>query len=113
MLQRLPVALAQVKAGNNSKSLLNEIKWIVYSLYESKQITKKIFNNIIKSIQWNCTQICIKKDTIFMNSENTKTSKLHVLILKPTNKLDFKIGEKAIALSNLSIYYMWKNIKIS
>ena len=48
-----------------------------------------------------------------MNSENTKTSKLHVLILKPTNKLDFKIGEKAIALSNLSIYYMWKNIKIS
>ena len=113
MLQRLPKALAQVKAGNNSKSLLNEIKWIVYSLYESKQITKKIFNNIIKSIQWNCTQICIKKDTIFMNSENTKTSKLHVLILKPTNKLDFKIGEKAITLSNLSIYYMWKNIKIS
>ena len=52
-------------------------------------------------------------DTIFMNSENTKTSKLHVLILKPTNKLDFRIGEKAIVLSNLSIYYTWKNIKIS
>ena len=51
MLQRLPVALAQVKAGNNSKSLLNEIKRIVYSLYQSKQITKKIYNNIIKSIQ--------------------------------------------------------------
>ena len=42
MLQRLPVALAQVKAGNNSKSLLNEIRQIVYSLYQSKQITKKI-----------------------------------------------------------------------
>ena len=50
MLQRLPIALAQVKAGNNSESLLNEIKQIVYSLYQSKQITKKVCNNIIKSI---------------------------------------------------------------
>ena len=51
MLQRLPIALAQVKAGNNSESLLNEIGQIVYFLYQSKQITKKICNNIIKSIQ--------------------------------------------------------------
>ena len=51
MLQRLPIALAQVKAGNNSESLLNEIRQIVYSLYQSKQITKNIYNNIIKSIQ--------------------------------------------------------------
>ena len=50
MLQRLPIALAQVKAGNNSESLLNEIRQIVYSLYQSKQITKKVCNNIIKSI---------------------------------------------------------------
>ena len=50
MLQRLPIALAQVKAGNNSKSLLNEIRQIVYSLYQSKQITKKVYDNIIKSI---------------------------------------------------------------
>ena len=50
-------------------------------------------------------------DTIFMNSENSKTSKLHVLILKLTNKLDLRIGEKIIALSNLSIYYIWSNIK--
>ena len=41
MLQRLPIALAQVKAGNNSESLLNEIRQIVYSLYQSKEITKK------------------------------------------------------------------------
>ena len=41
MLQRLPIALAQVKAGNNSESLLNEIRRIVYSSYQSKQITKK------------------------------------------------------------------------
>ena len=51
MLQRLPIALAQVKAGNNSESLLNEIRQIVYSLYQSKQIAKKVYNNIIKSIQ--------------------------------------------------------------
>ena len=52
-------------------------------------------------------------DTIFMNSENNKKSKLHVLILKLTNKLDLRIGEKIIALSNPSIYYTWKNIKSS
>ena len=51
MLQRLPIALAQVRAGNNSESLLNEIKKIVYSLYQSKEITQKVYNNIIKSIQ--------------------------------------------------------------
>ena len=50
MFQRLPIALAQVKAGNNSEKLLNEIKQIVYSLYQSKQITEKVYNNIIKSI---------------------------------------------------------------
>ena len=43
MLRKLPIALAQVKAGNNSQNLLNEIKQIVYSLYQSKEITKKVF----------------------------------------------------------------------
>ena len=52
-------------------------------------------------------------DTIFMNSENSKTSKQNVLVLKLTNKLDLRIGEKVISLSNLSIYYTWKNIKSS
>ena len=52
-------------------------------------------------------------DTIFMNSENSKTSKPHVLTLKLINKLDLRIGEKVIALSNLSIYYIWKNVKNS
>ena len=50
-------------------------------------------------------------DTIFMNSENSKTAKPHVLLLKLTNKLDLRICEKIITLSNLSIYYTWKNIK--
>ena len=45
MLQRLPIALTQVKAGNNSENLLNEIRQIIYSVYQSKEITKKVYNN--------------------------------------------------------------------
>ena len=52
-------------------------------------------------------------DTIFINSENSKTSKSHVLILNPTDKIDLRRGEKGVALSNLSICYTWKNIKSS
>ena len=48
MLKRLPISM---KAGNNSESLLNEIRQIVYSLYRSKEITKKVYNNIINSIK--------------------------------------------------------------
>ena len=51
MLQRIPIALAQVKASNNSENLLNEIRQISYSLYQSREITKQVYNNIIKSIQ--------------------------------------------------------------
>ena len=50
MLQRLSIAIAPVKAGNNSESLLNEIRKIVYSLYQSKKITNKVYNNLIKSL---------------------------------------------------------------
>ena len=52
-------------------------------------------------------------DTIFTNSENSKTSKPHVLIINLTDKIDLRRGEKSIALLNLSIYYTWKNIKKS
>ena len=52
-------------------------------------------------------------DTIFMNSENRKTSKQNVLVLKLTDELDLRFGEKVIVLSNVSIYYTWKNIKTS
>ena len=51
MLKRLPNALAQIKASNNSESLLNEIRHVVYSLYRSKKITKKVCNRIIQSIK--------------------------------------------------------------
>ena len=51
MLKRLPIALVQIKTSNNSESLLNEIRQIVYFLYRSKEITKKVYNNIINSIK--------------------------------------------------------------
>ena len=51
MLKRLPIALAQIKAGNNSERLLNEIRQIVYYLYRSKKITKMLYNIIINSIK--------------------------------------------------------------
>ena len=52
-------------------------------------------------------------DTIFMNSENSRNSDYHILVLKLTDKLDLKKGQKSVALSNLTIYYTWKNIKSS
>ena len=52
-------------------------------------------------------------DTIFMNSENSKTTDPHVLILKVSDKLDLRSGAKSIALLNFSIYYTWKNRKCS
>ena len=52
-------------------------------------------------------------DTIFMNSENSRTSEYHVLLLKLADKLDLRRGQKSVALSNLSIYYTWKNTKSS
>ena len=51
MLQRLPIVLAQVKAGNNSENLLNEIRQIIYSLYQTKEINENVFNNLMKKLQ--------------------------------------------------------------
>ena len=51
MLNRLPILIAQVQAGNNSKSLKNEVRQILYSLYRSKVLTKTVYNNLIKSIR--------------------------------------------------------------
>ena len=50
MLQRVPIALAEVKTGKNSENLLNEIWQIIYSLYQAEEITKKVYNNLIKSL---------------------------------------------------------------
>ena len=51
MLQRLPIALTQVKAGNTSENLLNEIRQIMYSLYRAKEITKKVYDNLMNLIK--------------------------------------------------------------
>ena len=51
MLQRLPIALAQVKVGNISKNLLNEIRQLIYSLYQPEELTKKVYNYIMNSIK--------------------------------------------------------------
>ena len=68
----MPIALAQVKAGNTSENLLNEIMQIICSLYQVKESTKQIYNNIMNSIT-----VWYKMNTIFMNSKNSKTSNPH------------------------------------
>ena len=51
MLQRIPTAFAQVKAGNTSENLLNEVRQIIFSLPWEKEVTKKVYNNIMSSIK--------------------------------------------------------------
>ena len=104
MLQRLPIALAQVRAGIK----WNEIRQIIYSLYQEKEIAKKVYNNIKSSIN-----LQNRMDTIFMNSKNSGTSDPHTLLLNLTDKINLKRSDKYVALSNLSIYYKSKNIKMS
>ena len=97
MLQKLSIVLAQVKAGNTSENVLNEMHQIIYYLYRAKKILKKAYNNIINSIQlWN------RMDTIFMNSENSKTSDAHRLLLNLWDKIELKKSDKYVALSILA-----------
>ena len=93
MLQRLLIALAQVKAGNTSGNLLNEIRQILYSLYRAKAITKRVFNNIINSIK-----LKKRRDTILMNSENDKILNPHRLLINLSEKTNLKVKEKVVAL---------------
>ena len=108
MLQRSLIALAQVKAGNTSENVLNSIRQIICSLHQEKEVTKKLYNNIMNSIK-----LSNRMDTIFINSENSKTSDPHRLLLNLTGRINLKRSDKYVALSNLSIYYTWKNIKKS
>ena len=82
MLQRLPISLAQVKAGNTSENLLNEIRQIIYSLYREKEITKTVY----------------RMDAIFMNSENSKTSDSYRLLVNLSVKTNLKRSDKHVAL---------------
>ena len=108
MLQRLPIALAQVKVGTTSENLLNEMRQIIYYLYRAKEINKKVYNNIKNSVKLKNSM-----DTIFVNSENSKISDIHSLLLNVTDKINLKRRDEYVTLSNLSIYYTWKNIKKS
>ena len=80
---QLPIALAQVKSGNVSENLLNVICQITYSLYQAKEITKKVCNNIM----------------------NLNINDPHRLLLNLSHKMNLRKSDKYVALSNLSMYY--------
>ena len=123
--------LVEITWGNPKRkeklqlSTINNVK----NLYDSRQIIIDLLNGCVKirskafykpkqdgtGLAFNEMKLhsIIKMDIIFMNSKNSQTSKPHVLMLKFTDKLDLRKGENRIALSNLGIYYTWKNIKSS
>ena len=103
MLNRLPILLAQIQTGNNSKSLKNELRQILYSLYRSKVLIKTVYNNLIKSIR--ALRYIYKMETLFMNSKNSKTNEPNRFKYDLIDKLDLRNPNKNIALANLSIYY--------
>ena len=88
MLQRLPIALAQVKAVNTSKNLLNEIRQDIYFRHRAKQVTKKVYNNIMNSIK-----LSNRMDIIFMNSDNSKISDPHRLLLNISDKINMLLHQ--------------------
>ena len=90
MFQRLPIALVKLKAGNTSENLL-KVRKSIYSLYRTKQISKT-----------NSKQI----------KTNSKTSDPHRLLVNLSDKINLKRSDKYVALSNLSIYYAWKKVKV-
>ena len=111
MLNRLPILLAQIQAGNNSIKLKNETRQILYSLYRSKALTKTVYNKLINVILLHYTLYIYNMETFFMNSKNSKTSEPHRLKYNFIDKSDFKNPDKNMALASLSIYYTWKNVK--
>ena len=83
MLQILPIALAQVKAGNTSETLLNEIRKIIYPLHQPKEITKKVYND-----KMNSRKLQNRINTTSMNSGNNKTSYPHRLLINLSDKIN-------------------------
>ena len=90
MLSRLPISLAHLKAGNNTEKLKNEIRQLLYSLYRSKKLSKQIYKSLIDIIE--------NMETIFMNSENSKTSEPHRFKLDLTDKFNLKDPRRDMAL---------------
>ena len=81
MLQRFPIAVAKVKASKTSENSLNDIRKIIYSLYRAKEITKKVYNNIMNSLK-----LLHRMDTISMSSENSIISDPHRLLINLSDK---------------------------
>ena len=81
MFWRLSVAPAWVQADSTSENLLNKIFQIIYSFNRAKEITLKVYNNIMNSTKVQC-----KMDAISMNSKNSKISKPHRLLLNVADK---------------------------
>ena len=84
MISRLLISLAKLKAGNNSEKLKNGMRQIY--IYRSKKLPKTIYNNLINTVK--------KMETIFMNTENSKTNKPHRFILALADNLNLKSSEK-------------------
>ena len=103
MLQRLQIALEQVKVGNTSENLLNKICQIIYSLNLAKEITKKVYN-IMNSIK-----LENRMNTIFMNFGNNKTSHHHRLLLNLSDKVNWKSSDTCVAYQIL-VYTIYKKV---
>ena len=96
MINRLPITLAQLKAGSNSEKLINEIWQLLYSLCRSKKINQ---NNLQPF-----NQRYLKMKTIFMNTENSETNEPYIFKLSLADQLNLKNSNKNFALDNLRIY---------
>ena len=105
MLSKLPISLAQVKAGNNSEKLKSEIRELLCSLYRSTT-----YKNVYKSlVDWHYLNI----ETISLNTENSKKNESNKFIYQFTDKLNLKNPiNKNIWLVNLSIYYTCKTLNL-
>ena len=80
-----------MKASKTSENLLNEIIIMIYYLHQEKEIIKKVYNNIMNS-----TKLQNRMDTIFINSENSKISDPHRLLLNLSDKIDLKRSDKNV-----------------
>ena len=97
LLSKLPISLAQLRAGNNSGKPKNEIRQLLHSLNCSNKLTKTIYSSL-------------KKATVFMNTDYSKSTEPHRFRLTLADKLNLKDPSNNMALANLRIFYTWKNI---
>ena len=102
-LSGLPISLAQLKVGNDSEKLKNEVIQLLYSLYRSKKLSKRIYNNLINTI-W-------KRKQSLWTLKIVRQMTLTNFFYEFSDRINLKEPNQNIELANLSIYYMWKNIK--